>query len=93
MYDDLLGTAGDWQERALCAQTDPEAFFVEKGGSTKPAKRICNRCEVKAQCLAWALETRQVHGVLGGKSDRERRKLLRQMDAQAEPEPAGGGVR
>ncbi|MBV8345986.1 MAG: WhiB family transcriptional regulator, partial [Mycolicibacterium sp.] len=27
-----------WQERALCAQTDPEAFFPEKGGSTREAK-------------------------------------------------------
>ena len=26
-----------WQERALCAQTDPEAFFPEKGGSTREA--------------------------------------------------------
>ena len=30
-----------WQERALCAQTDPEAFFPEKGGSTREAKRVC----------------------------------------------------
>lgn len=30
-----------WQERALCAQTDPESFFPEKGGSTREAKRVC----------------------------------------------------
>ena len=30
-----------WQERALCAQTDPEAFFPEKGGSTREAKKVC----------------------------------------------------
>src|SRR3989337_2547389 len=29
---------GDWAERALCAQTDPEAFFPEKGGWTREAK-------------------------------------------------------
>jgi len=34
-----------WQERALCAQTDPEAFFPEKGGSTREAKRVCLSCE------------------------------------------------
>ena len=28
-----------WQERALCAQTDPEAFFPEKGGSTREIGR------------------------------------------------------
>ena len=36
-----------WQERALCAQTDPEAFFPEKGGSTREAKRVCATCEVR----------------------------------------------
>src|SRR5699024_11264322 len=44
-----------WQERALCAQTDPEAFFPEKGGSTREAKKICTGCEVKAECLEYAL--------------------------------------
>jgi WhiB family redox-sensing transcriptional regulator len=36
-----------WQERALCAQTDPEAFFPEKGGSTREAKRVCLTCDVR----------------------------------------------
>ena len=43
-----------WQERALCAQTDPEAFFPEKGGSTREAKRICTTCEVRSECLEYA---------------------------------------
>ena len=33
--DDLDEGPLAWQERALCAQTDPEAFFPEKGGSTR----------------------------------------------------------
>jgi WhiB family redox-sensing transcriptional regulator len=41
-----------WQADALCAQTDPEAFFPEKGGSTRDAKRICAGCDVKAQCTS-----------------------------------------
>jgi len=45
-----------WQDRALCAQTDPEAFFPEKGGSTREAKRVCRGCEVRAECLDYALE-------------------------------------
>src|SRR5215813_9062313 len=45
-----------WQERALCSQTDPEAFFPEKGGSTREAKRICVGCEVRDECLEYALE-------------------------------------
>ena len=47
--------APSWQERALCAQTDPEAFFPEKGGSTREAKRICLGCEVRDACLEYAL--------------------------------------
>jgi WhiB family redox-sensing transcriptional regulator len=40
-----------WQERALCAQTDPEAFFPEKGGSTRDAKKVCVGCVVRSECL------------------------------------------
>ena len=65
----------DWQERALCAQTDPEAFFPEKGGSTREAKRICSGCEVRAECLEYALQNDERFGIWGGLSERERRKL------------------
>src|SRR6476620_6202285 len=51
----LEADAQSWQERALCAETDPEAFFPEKGGSTREAKKICTGCEVKAECLEYAL--------------------------------------
>jgi WhiB family redox-sensing transcriptional regulator len=65
----------EWQERALCAQTDPEAFFPEKGGSTREAKRICLGCEVRSECLEYALEHDERFGIWGGLSERERRKL------------------
>ncbi|SDO88496.1 transcription factor WhiB [Actinopolyspora xinjiangensis] len=68
----------DWQERALCAQTDPEAFFPEKGGSTREAKRICAGCEVRSECLEYALEHDERFGIWGGLSERERRRLKRQ---------------
>ena len=45
--DEELPAADQWQDRALCAQTDPEAFFPEKGGSTREAKKICLGCEVR----------------------------------------------
>ncbi len=65
----------EWQERALCAQTDPEAFFPEKGGSTREAKRICTGCEVRNDCLESALSNDERFGIWGGLSERERRKL------------------
>ena len=76
---DLLGDAPEWQARALCSQTDPEAFFPEKGGSTAPAKRICGRCDVKAECLEYALDNNERFGVWGGLSESERRKLKRRV--------------
>ena len=66
-----------WQEKALCAQTDPEAFFPEKGGSTREAKRICLGCEVKDACLDYALANDERFGIWGGLSERERRCLKR----------------
>src|SRR5262245_6116269 len=53
LVHDAFGIGADetaepaWQDRALCAQTDPEAFFPEKGGSTREAKRVCRSCEVR----------------------------------------------
>ena len=74
---ELFDTAdeGKWQERALCAQTDPEAFFPEKGGSTREAKSICQGCEVRSECLEYALAHDERFGIWGGLSERERRKL------------------
>ena len=69
----LLG----WQERALCAQTDPEAFFPEKGGSTREAKKVCQTCDVRSECLEYALAHDERFGIWGGLSERERRKLKR----------------
>jgi WhiB family redox-sensing transcriptional regulator len=74
---DLLGNAPEWQERSACKETDPEAFFPEKGGSTREAKRVCARCEVKDDCLAWALKKKEKFGIWGGLSERERNKLKR----------------
>lgn len=81
---DLAGQDTDeaeltWQERALCAQTDPEAFFPEKGGSTREAKKVCVSCEVRAECLEYALENDERFGIWGGLSERERRKLKRRV--------------
>lgn len=64
-----------WQERALCAQTDPEAFFPEKGGSTREAKRVCLSCDVRSDCLEYALANDERFGIWGGLSERERRRL------------------
>ena len=67
-----------WQADALCAQTDPEAFFPEKGGSTRDAKKVCAACNVRSQCLEYALANDERFGIWGGLSERERRRLRKQ---------------
>jgi WhiB family transcriptional regulator, redox-sensing transcriptional regulator len=82
MNVELIGTAEDelsWQERALCAQTDPEAFFPEKGGSTRDAKKVCVGCDVRGECLEYALEHDERFGIWGGLSERERRKFKKDV--------------
>jgi len=74
VWDDLPEER-DWHERALCAQVDSELFFPEKGGSTREAKRICQGCDVRAECLEYALAHDERFGIWGGLSERERRKL------------------
>jgi WhiB family redox-sensing transcriptional regulator len=64
-----------WQDDALCAQVSQEMFFPEKGGSTRDAKRICTTCEVKAQCLDYALQNNERFCIWGGLSERQRRAL------------------
>lgn len=62
---------------ALCAQTDPEIFFPNKGdsGSAADAKAICKQCEVQKECLAWAITNGEEYGVWGGLTPKERRSL------------------
>lgn len=77
MSDDLA-----WVDEALCAQTDPELFFPEVGQPAATAKKICNRCDVRAQCLAYALQHDWI-GVWGGLSRMERLAIRRANGLEA----------
>lgn len=71
----------EWQRDALCSETDPEAFFPEKGGSTARAKAVCRACDVRVQCLEYALSSDERYGIWGGMSERERRRLTQMRRA------------
>ena len=77
LAEELLGLVASpgWWFAGLCAQTDPEVFFPEKGGSVRAAKAVCAGCPVRAQCLEHALAHDERFGVWGGLSERERRRL------------------
>lgn len=66
-----------WQERANCLGVDPDLFFPERGASTREAKGVCAGCEVRAECLEYALDKGEKFGIWGGLSERERRRLRR----------------
>ena len=68
--------------RPLCAETDPDRWFPEKGGDQgRSAKAVCARCPVKDPCLIFALNNDEQFGVWGGMSQQERRRLGRRRAA------------
>lgn len=79
---DLAELDAGWREDALCAQSDPDAFFPEKGGSVAEAKRVCAPCPVQAACLDYALRNDERFGVWGETSERERRAMRRAVLAE-----------
>lgn len=75
-----------WIGHGACRGLDPVLFHPERGESTREAKAVCAECSVRVECLSWALTTYQVHGIYGGTSERERRRI-RQRLADGQPVP------
>jgi WhiB family redox-sensing transcriptional regulator len=80
----------DWQLDAACRDADPAVFFYldnERGepraDRVRAAKKICLRCPVRARCLNYALDARETHGIWGGYTGDERRKLRRLREAES----------
>jgi WhiB family redox-sensing transcriptional regulator len=67
----------DWMEVGKCKDLSPSTFFPSDGVGVQEAQRICAECPVAGACLEYALAERVDHGVWGGKSERERRRILR----------------
>ena len=68
--------AEEWMKDALCAEVDSEMFFPEGGGSIARPNAVCNMCDVKKECLDFALKTDQQHGIWGGTSYRQRKRIM-----------------
>jgi WhiB family redox-sensing transcriptional regulator len=67
----------DWMAQGNCRAVAPSAFFPSDGVGVEVARRICADCPVKEPCLEYALLHRIDHGVWGGASERERRRIAR----------------
>jgi WhiB family redox-sensing transcriptional regulator len=66
----------DWEASAQCRLADAEIFFAPGATQEYRAKAVCRACPVRWECLAYALRHRVEHGVWGGLTDRERRRVL-----------------
>jgi WhiB family redox-sensing transcriptional regulator len=66
----------DWAEWAECKDTHVDLFFPADQGPDQYAKEICRQCPVEADCLAYALNLPEEHGLWGGLSARERKPLV-----------------
>ena len=71
--DELL-----WQDYANCRGADADLFFPERGASTRRAKSICGACDVRTDCLEYAIVNGEKFGIWGGMSERERRRVRRE---------------
>lgn len=69
-----------WVSRAACRDEDPSLFFPGQHASSLEmhrARLICERCDVQAECLGYALSNNEHFGIWGGKSERERKRIKR----------------
>lgn len=73
--DDTPINPARWWLHAECRGMDPAIFFPERGQDSRPAKACCAACPVRTQCLEDALEHDDHHGIWGGTSERERRRI------------------
>lgn len=83
LHADIPGPAylerPDWQQHGECRGMNPDLWHPGRGEDTRGAKSICERCEVRVECLAFALYTFEEVGIWGGRSERERREMRREM--------------
>lgn len=84
----LLDAPPAWADRAACTPMDADLFYAPHGERTDSdarrdredaAKSICAACPVRAECLTYALETRQHEGIWGGTTEIERRAIARAL--------------
>ena len=72
-----METETDWMAEGNCRTEPPATFFPNDGVGVEVAKRICQGCPVTETCLEYALTNRIDHGVWGGTSERQRRRILK----------------
>jgi WhiB family transcriptional regulator, redox-sensing transcriptional regulator len=80
-------TRGQWRWVAACRSADPDLFFpISDSGpaleQTAKAKATCAACQVRRECLAFALRTGQIYGIWGGTTEHERATVRRRAASE-----------
>lgn len=73
----------DWMAEGECRHEPSATFFPSDGTGVEVARRICAGCPVQSPCLEYALRNHIAHGVWGGASERERRRIARRRRLQS----------
>lgn len=76
-----------WRDLAACIGLDHNLFFPKRGQSTRKAKGVCEDCRVREECLEDAIVRKEIAGIRGGKSKRERDSIARQRKVETNDEP------
>lgn len=84
-------TKSGWMTDGNCAHREPSLFFPSDGVGVEIAKKVCVDCPVTSQCLEYAIEHRIDHGVWGGCSERERRRIIRARAGSRSAQPVAVG--
>jgi WhiB family redox-sensing transcriptional regulator len=74
----------EWREQAACKNTTTSNFYPEKDEITH-AKKVCEQCPVKQQCLDFAIKNHEVHGIWGGMGYRSRLRYMKQLKQTRPP--------
>ncbi len=79
----------DWMEAGACTNTDDDFFPTDRRGRQghpSPlelnALAICARCPVRLHCRDYAIEERIAHGIWGGTTELDRRRIFKRLALQ-----------
>ena len=66
-----------WRADAACRGADTDVFFIGPGHKPDAAIAVCDRCEVRDECLEYALDNDEEFGIWGGLMPKQRKELRR----------------
>lgn len=84
----ITRTNESWKDRALCIGMDSDIFFPERDnkpivggkGIYSRARKVCEKCPVRSQCLQYAFHFNMIEfGMFGGLSPQERKYQFSRM--------------